>query len=79
MLLFQYSLAMLIIFSAEHICETLQSAVLEWNLLSHHGPPPVVYDNATNMVKAVSLFKSALGHKEFCPHIEPSSSEVSDS
>ena len=37
--------------TAENICKILQAAVVEWRLPTKCGQPPVVSDNAANMVK----------------------------
>ena len=42
--------------TAENICETLQAAVEEWELPTKCRHPPVVLDNAANMLKATDLF-----------------------
>ena len=46
--------------TAENICATLQASVEEWKLPTKCGQPPVVSDNAANMVKAKDLFQSTL-------------------
>jgi hypothetical protein len=44
--------------TAEHVASVLNAVVEEWALPTGHGKPPLVTDNASNMVKAGELFGS---------------------
>ena len=44
--------------TGEHVSQLLDEAVKEWRLPVIHGNPPLVTDNASNMVKAAELFGS---------------------
>ncbi|KAK6183354.1 hypothetical protein SNE40_010854 [Patella caerulea] len=46
--------------TGEHVAEVLNEAVTEWNLQAIDGAPPLVTDNASNMLKAGKLFETKL-------------------
>ena len=46
------------VLSAENIATVLREAVDEWEIPKSFGFPPVVTDNAVNVVKAEELLKS---------------------